>query len=93
MPLTWTHLDIHGPNILTRDGHLAGLLDWGDAAVGDPAVGDPASTLPESASKRVEAEAVAYAALLGGVDEGDHAASGWAALVELGVIDPTLPRP
>ena len=119
-PLTWTHLDIHGNNILTRDGHLAGLLDWGDAAVGDPAsdlgqalvlvgranfgeltrayakAGGAAATdgaMSESASKRIEAEAVAYAALLGGVDQEDHAATGWAALVELGVVDPTPPPP
>ena len=34
--LTWCHLDLHGRNILTDGGRLAGILDWGDAAVGDP---------------------------------------------------------
>lgn len=34
---TWSHLDLHGGNVLTRDGRLAGLLDWGDAAAADPA--------------------------------------------------------
>ncbi|MDE0572044.1 phosphotransferase [Demequina sp. B12] len=36
-PSTWTHLDLHGENVLTRHGRLAGILDWGDAAVGSPA--------------------------------------------------------
>ncbi|WP_062130836.1 phosphotransferase [Demequina aestuarii] len=36
-PRTWSHLDIHGANVLTRDGRLAGLLDWGDAGAADPA--------------------------------------------------------
>ncbi len=35
--ITWTHLDLHGANILTRDGRLAAILDWGDLAAGDPA--------------------------------------------------------
>ena len=113
--LTWTHLDIHGANVLTRDGRLAGLLDWAHAAVGDPATdlgealvlvgrknfgvlatayadatGGAATRGPmsESALRRIEAEAVAYAALLAGIDEDDHAQAGWAALVELGVADP-----
>lgn len=36
-PRTWSHLDLHGANVLTRDGRLAGLLDWGDAGAADPA--------------------------------------------------------
>jgi aminoglycoside phosphotransferase (APT) family kinase protein len=113
-PSTWTHLDIHGDNVLTQSGRLAGLLDWGDAAAGDPATdlgealvlvgrknfeelaaayaeaGGAAATagqLSEAVMSRIDAEAVAYAALLAGIDEGDHAAAGWAALVELGVAD------
>ena len=35
-PTTWTHLDLHGHNVLTRRGRLAGILDWGDAAAGSP---------------------------------------------------------
>lgn len=33
----WCHLDLHGNNILTRQGRLAGIVDWGDAGAGDPA--------------------------------------------------------
>ncbi len=36
-PVTWCHLDLHGANILSRRGRLAGILDWGDAAAGSPA--------------------------------------------------------
>lgn len=113
-PPTWTHLDIHGANVLTRGGRLGGLLDWGDAAAGDPAtdLGEalvlvgrknfkelaaayadaggaaaPGGRLAEEAMNRIDAEAVTYAALLAGIDEGDHAAAGWTALVELGVAD------
>ena len=35
-PRTWAHLDVHGRNVLSRRGRLAGILDWGDAAVGSP---------------------------------------------------------
>ena len=34
---TWGHLDLHGANVLTQGGRLAGILDWGDAAEADPA--------------------------------------------------------
>lgn len=113
---TWTHLDIHGANVLTRNGRLAGLLDWGDAAAGDPATdlgevlvlvgrkhfeavesayaeaGGIAATdgrFSASTRQRIEAEAIAYAALLAGVTEDDHASAGWTALVEWGVVDAT----
>lgn len=34
---TWGHLDLHGANVLTHHGRLAGVLDWGDAGAADPA--------------------------------------------------------
>ncbi len=113
-PVTWTHLDLHGRNIITKGGRLSGILDWGDAAAGDPAadlgqalalVGDehfedlarayadaggaaaPRGLLSATTIARVRAEAVAYAALLAGIDEDGHAAAGWAALAALGVTD------
>ena len=33
----WLHADLHPRNVLSRDGRLAGLLDWGDLCAGDPA--------------------------------------------------------
>ncbi|HVZ34215.1 MAG TPA: phosphotransferase [Polyangiaceae bacterium] len=35
-PRTFAHLDLHASNVLTRDGHLAGILDWGDCAAAQP---------------------------------------------------------
>lgn len=34
---SWLHGDLHGGNVVTRDGRLAGLIDWGDVCGGDPA--------------------------------------------------------
>jgi aminoglycoside phosphotransferase (APT) family kinase protein len=34
---TWCHLDLHGANVLTERGRLAGIIDWGDLGAGDPA--------------------------------------------------------
>jgi aminoglycoside phosphotransferase (APT) family kinase protein len=36
-PRTWFHGDLHGRNVLVKDGRLAGVIDWGDMAVGDAA--------------------------------------------------------
>jgi aminoglycoside phosphotransferase (APT) family kinase protein len=36
-PAVWAHGDVTGTNLLVRDGHLAGVLDFGCCAVGDPA--------------------------------------------------------
>jgi aminoglycoside phosphotransferase (APT) family kinase protein len=37
MEATWCHLDLHGNNVLSVNGRLAGIIDWGDAGAGDPA--------------------------------------------------------
>jgi aminoglycoside phosphotransferase (APT) family kinase protein len=31
----WTHLDVHGLNVVTREGRLAGILDWGEMSGSD----------------------------------------------------------
>ena len=36
-PRTWFHGDLHGRNVLVKDGRLAGVIDWGDMAAGDAA--------------------------------------------------------
>ncbi|MDX1382729.1 MAG: aminoglycoside phosphotransferase family protein [Thermoanaerobaculia bacterium] len=33
----WLHGDLHPKNVLTLDGRLAGVVDWGDLTGGDPA--------------------------------------------------------
>jgi aminoglycoside phosphotransferase (APT) family kinase protein len=34
-PRAWVHGDVTGSDLLVRDGHLAGVLDFGCSAVGD----------------------------------------------------------
>ena len=36
-PKSWFHGDLHGRNVLVKEGRLAGVIDWGDMAAGDPA--------------------------------------------------------
>lgn len=47
---TWTHLDLRNAHVLTHEGRLAGIIDWGDAAAGDPAsdIGQALAMLPAS---------------------------------------------
>ena len=35
---TWIHGDLHARNVITKDGVLAGVIDWGDMCRGDPAM-------------------------------------------------------
>lgn len=35
---TWVHGDLHARNVLTRDGMITGVIDWGDMTSGDPAI-------------------------------------------------------
>jgi aminoglycoside phosphotransferase (APT) family kinase protein len=34
---TWIHGDLHPRNVLTKDGNLTGIIDWGDISSGDRA--------------------------------------------------------
>lgn len=56
-PATWIHGDLHARNVLTLDGALSGIIDWGDMTCADPAI-DLACLwmlLPDEAS-RVQAQ-------------------------------------
>ncbi|WP_084125221.1 phosphotransferase [Demequina sp. NBRC 110054] len=71
---TWAHLDLHGGNVLTRDGRLAALLDWGDLGVADPAtdLGQALSLVGRTGFRRLleaYAEAGGEAASAGGLDQ------------------------
>ncbi|HKU15469.1 MAG TPA: aminoglycoside phosphotransferase family protein [Steroidobacteraceae bacterium] len=35
---TWIHGDLHARNVLTLDGAISGIIDWGDMTCGDPAI-------------------------------------------------------
>lgn len=37
IPPTWIHGDLHARNVLTKDGALAAVIDWGDLTSGDRA--------------------------------------------------------
>ena len=37
-PAVWVHGDLSDGNLLLRDGHLSGVIDWGGLVAGDPAV-------------------------------------------------------
>ncbi|MBF0680117.1 MAG: aminoglycoside phosphotransferase family protein [Devosia sp.] len=36
-PPVWLHADLHPANVLTSDGNICGIIDFGDLCVGDPA--------------------------------------------------------
>lgn len=36
-PAVWLHGDLHPANVLTKDGELCGVVDFGDLCAGDPA--------------------------------------------------------
>jgi aminoglycoside phosphotransferase (APT) family kinase protein len=50
-PAMWLHADLHPANVLTRDGALCGVIDFGDMCAGDPACDLAASwlVLPDGA--------------------------------------------
>ena len=37
-PPTWIHGDLHARNVLTVDGRITGVIDWGDMTAADPAI-------------------------------------------------------
>jgi aminoglycoside phosphotransferase (APT) family kinase protein len=84
---TWIHGDLHARNVLTLDGTITGVIDWGDMTSGDPAI-DLACLwmlLPDEAS-RAEAQR-AY----GSVDSALWTrARGWAVLFGVMLLDTGL---
>jgi aminoglycoside phosphotransferase (APT) family kinase protein len=83
-PALWLHGDLHPANVLTADGTLCGVIDFGDLCVGDPAcdLAAPWSLLPDGA-----AAARFHAAYQPTVDAATlRRARGWAVLRALGGI-------
>ena len=68
--------------VLVGPSLFAELVGAYAAAGGAAATG---GSLSEATAKHAEAEAIAYAALLAGIDETAYANAGWSALVHLGV--------
>jgi aminoglycoside phosphotransferase (APT) family kinase protein len=76
-PRTWFHGDLHGRNVLVKDGRLAGVIDWGDMGAGDAAcdLGSIWMLLPDREARR--RAMAAYPAS----DATWTRARGWAALM------------
>lgn len=53
-PPTWIHADLHPANVLTREGNICGVIDFGDMCAGDPAcdLGAAWLLLPDGAIDR-----------------------------------------
>lgn len=87
-PPVWLHGDLHPANVVTADGTLAGVLDFGELCAGDPATDLAAAwlLLPRGAAPRFFD---AYAAATGtGADPATvRRARGWAVLRAAGLVD------
>lgn len=76
-PRTWFHGDLHGRNVLTRDGRLSAVIDWGDMAAGDAAC-DLASIWMLLDGRRTRERAIAA---YGASDATWTRARGWAVMM------------
>jgi aminoglycoside phosphotransferase (APT) family kinase protein len=84
---TWLHGDLHARNVLTSDGRLAAVIDWGDMTSGDVATDLAAiwMLLPDLASRRAAMQAY------GGQPADVWArARGWAVLFGVVLLDSGL---
>ncbi|MFF2141758.1 aminoglycoside phosphotransferase family protein [Kitasatospora sp. NPDC058190] len=56
-PAVWLHADLHPANVLTADGTICGVIDFGDLCAGDPACDLAAAwvLLPDGARDRFHA--------------------------------------
>ena len=82
-PALWLHGDLHPANVLTANGTLCGVIDFGDLCAGDPAcdLAAPWTLLPDGFTDRF------HEAYLPGVDSATRRrARGWAAMRALGGI-------
>ncbi|MEV0150504.1 MULTISPECIES: phosphotransferase [unclassified Nonomuraea] len=82
-PALWLHGDLHAANVLTADGTICGVIDFGDLFAGDPAVDLAAAwtLLPDGTADRL------YEAYRPAPDAATlRRARGWAVLRALGGI-------
>lgn len=79
-PAVWIHGDLHPGNLVSRDGRLAGIIDFGDVTAGDPAYDLAVAWLAFDAAGR----AAFRTATAGRYDAATwRRAHGWAAAVAL----------
>ena len=86
-PATWIHGDLHARNVLTLEGTITGVIDWGDMTCGDPAI-DLACLwllLPDEAARKKARQAYGEAS-----DALWARARGWAVLFGITLLDTGL---
>ena len=76
-PRSWFHGDLHGRNVLVKDGRFSAVIDWGDLGGGDPAC-DMAAVWMLLPDRPARAAAIAA---YGGSEATWIRARGWAALM------------
>jgi aminoglycoside phosphotransferase (APT) family kinase protein len=79
----WLHGDLHPANVVTRNGQLAGVIDFGEMCSGDPATDLSAAwtLLPDGAQQRF------FDAYERADDATIARARGWAVLRAIGLIE------
>jgi len=85
----WIHGDLHARNLLSVDGRISGVIDWGDMARGDPAT-DLCSIwmlLPDMLSRRAAMDAYGLASNLTWRRARGWAVAYGAVLMDAGAID------
>lgn len=88
-PPVWVHGDLHPFNLVTDDGRLSGVIDFGDLTAGDPATDLAAAwmLLPPAARDTLRDHA-------GSVDDDTWArARGWALALSLAMLTHSADRP
>lgn len=73
----WIHGDLHPRNILTHQGKISGVIDWGDTTAGDPAV-DLATvwmTFPQQSERQ---QILQHYQVSGETQALEYRAKGWA---------------
>ena len=75
-PPSWLHGDLHPANVLTADGNICGVVDFGDLCAGDPALDLAACWILLPDHEAIERFQAAYP--LAGDDATWRRARGWA---------------
>jgi aminoglycoside phosphotransferase (APT) family kinase protein len=84
----WIHGDLHGRNVVVRDGALAGIIDWGDLTGGDVATDLACAWMLFDTGAARTAFFEAY----GSSDDSVARAAGWAVNLAAALLDSGEPR-
>lgn len=92
-PPTWLHGDLHGLNVLSLDGRLVAVIDFGDITAGDPATDLAAAWPILDAADHDEFRRAASTAERPVDDDLWHRAGGWALSVGLALLANSADNP